>query len=34
MTPTGHTHDGMPLRVMVALAPGDLNTLMYETDAT
>jgi DNA-binding GntR family transcriptional regulator len=34
VTRTGHAHDGKPLRVMVTIAPGDRNTLVYETDAT
>ena len=34
VTRTGYGQDGSPLRVMVTIAPGDRNTLVYETDAT
>jgi len=31
---TGYAKDGTPLRVMVSVAPGDRNVLVYELDAT
>lgn len=34
VTRTGYAQDGTPLRVMVTIAPGDRNTLVYEMDAT
>jgi DNA-binding GntR family transcriptional regulator len=34
VTRTGYAQDGKPLRVMVTIAPGDRNTLVYEMDAT
>jgi DNA-binding GntR family transcriptional regulator len=34
VTRTGYGQDGTPQRVMVTIAPGDRNTLVYETDAT
>ena len=34
ITRTGYAQDGTPLRVMVTIAPGDRNTLVYEMDAT
>jgi hypothetical protein len=34
VTRTGYAQDGTLLRVMVTVAPGDRNTLVYETDAT
>jgi DNA-binding GntR family transcriptional regulator len=33
VTRIGYAQDGTPLRVMVTIAPGDRNTLVYETDA-
>jgi DNA-binding GntR family transcriptional regulator len=34
VTRTGYPQDGTTLRVMVTIAPGDRNPLVYETDAT
>lgn len=34
VTRTGYAADGVPLRVMITIAPGDRNTLVYELDAT
>jgi DNA-binding GntR family transcriptional regulator len=34
VTRTGYAQDGTPLRVMITVAPGDRNTLVYELDAT
>jgi len=33
VTRTGYAEDGTPLRVMVTIAPGDRNRLVYELDA-
>jgi DNA-binding GntR family transcriptional regulator len=33
VTRTGYSEDGTPLRVMLTVAPGDRNTLVYEMDA-
>lgn len=33
VTRTGYSADGTPLRVMVSVAPGDRNVLVYEIDA-
>jgi len=33
VTRTGYSADGTPLRVMVSVAPGDRNVLVYELDA-
>jgi len=34
VTRTGYGPDGTPLRVMVSIAPGDRNVLVYELDAS